>query len=185
MWGRTDHHLITIWPAPSFPSFQECAGGAPPPAMLTHPVEAYVPRSFLEAGEIEPRSINGRWMGSSYGGDGHCQPRAASSLHSSGTLKLTYGWTTLEWGFGSNSCPPRSQGAGAGCSMSAASLTLMRTLYIKTGPRNSLSAPDQVAKVDPFQNCGGRGFFWPPMYIYRIFLRIFFAFSFTFFIIGQ
>ena len=49
--------------------------------------------------------------------------------------------------------------AGAGCSMSAASLTLMRILYIKTGPRNSLSAPHQVGKVDPFQNCGGEGIF--------------------------
>ena len=30
---------------------------------------------------------------------------------------------------------------------------------MKTGPRNSLSAPHQVHKVDSFQNCGGEGIF--------------------------
>ena len=29
VWGRTSDNLIDIWPASSFPWFQECAGGAP------------------------------------------------------------------------------------------------------------------------------------------------------------
>ena len=54
VWGRTSDNLIAIWPASSFPWFQECAGGGPP-GMLTPPVEAYVPRSSLEAGEPQLR----------------------------------------------------------------------------------------------------------------------------------
>jgi hypothetical protein len=54
---------------------------------------------------------------------------------------------------------PRAKGARARVSVSGGSLTLMRTLYMETGPRKSLSTLHQVAKVDPFGNCRGEEIF--------------------------